>query len=183
MAFVSHGAAYARGRRVAQRAGFAAVALALIGLALAGAGVVRLAGLPWSQAATSISARSWPVAEARILSASLDEIRVPGRDGMTSELALSVTYEFEAGGRTITGGRASLADRAGLEDRRLLTLYRNAEFGRITGRTMPVAYDPADPPRAFLDASFPWKDALPGFGLGAALLFLGGQLLARAARR
>jgi hypothetical protein len=179
MAYISHDAGYAGKRRPAT-ASLAAIGLALFGLTLGIAGAARLAGLPWNHVSTSLSARFWPVAEARILSAALDEVRIPTPQGLTSELALVVKYEFETDGRTVLADGASLDDRSGAEDRRLLSLYRRVEFARLTGRTMPVAYDPAAPSRAFLDTRLPLMDVLPGLGLGALLLVLGGQFVARA---
>lgn len=182
MAYVSHGAE--EGRRASHRGtGLAALVLALLGLVMVGAGAAQISGMAWSQAATAFAARSWPVAEARILSVAIDEIRIPGPGGVASELALSVAYEFEAGAAVVSAAGASLADRSGPEDRRLLSLFRRIEFARLTGRTMPAAYDPADPSRAYLDTRFPWRDALPRLGLGALFLLFGAQLLARALRR
>lgn len=183
MVSISYEAAHGNGNRAARRPGVAALALLLFGLVLAGAGFFRIAGLPWDQLRTALDARSWPAAEARIVSAELTEILVPGPDGTDSELALSVEYEFEAAGRTVTGSSASLKDRSGPEDRRLVRLFRKAEFARITGGTVPASYDPNDPARAFLDPDLPWKDILPGFGLGVALLLLGGQIAGGAAAR
>lgn len=182
MAYVAHGADHARAS--SHRAGgLAALILGLLGLLMAGAGTVQLSRVSWNQAATAFAARSWPVAEARILSVAIDEIRVPGPDGVSSELALSVRYEFQANGAVVTAERASLADGSGPEDRRLVSLFRRIEFARLTGRTVPAVYDPADPARAYLDARFPWRDALPRLALGSALLLFGWQLLARALRR
>lgn len=182
MAYISHDAGHAGNNRPAH-ANLAPTGLALLGLALLVIGAVRLAGLPWNDVATSLSARFWPVAEARILSASLQEVRVPTPTGVKSELALAVEYEFEAEGRTVSATGASVADRSGSEDRRLLSLYRRIEFARVMERPMTASYDPAEPARAFLDVRLPWKDLLPGLGFGALYLVLGGQFLARAAER
>ncbi len=182
MAYVTHGAAQARAS--SHRAGgLAALVLGMLGLLMLAAGAVQVSAVSWSQAATAFAARSWPVAEARILSVSIDEIRIPGPGGVSSELALSASYEFEADGAVVTADRASLADRSGPEDRRLLSVFRRIEFARLTGRTLPAVYDPADPARAFLDPRFPWRDALPRLALAGLFLLVGGQLLARALRR
>ena len=182
MAYVSHGAE--EGRRASHRGtGLAALVLALFGLVMVGAGAVQVSAVSWNQAATAFAARSWPVAEARILSVAIDEIRIPVPGGVSSELALAVRYEFDADGTLVTAERASLADSSGPEDRRLLSLFRRIEFARLTGRTMPASYDPADPSRAYLDTRFPWRDALPRLALGALFLLFGAQLLARALRR
>lgn len=180
MAFISHEVGHGSGRR--HSANLAAITLAVLGLALVAGGVSRLAGLPWGEVATSLAAHTWPVAEARIVSTSLDEIRVPGKHGLASELALTVEYEFDTAHGTVTAKGGSLYDRSSLDDRRLLSLYRRTEFARVMDRTMPVSYDPAAPTRAFLDMSLPWVGMLPRLAVGAMLIFLGGSWLARAAR-
>ena len=180
MISISYGTAHAGRRRTARQASATAIVLTLVGLTLTGAGLIRLAGLPWHEAATSLSARFWPAAEARILSASIGEARKPGEKN--SALTLSVEYEFETAGGTFVGTSASLADNSDMEERRLLLLFRRIEFARVTGRSMPVVYDPADPSRAFLDTSIPWRDTLPRLALGMVFLFFGGPFLTRAVR-
>jgi len=181
MAYISHSAGRIGGRRPL-RAGLVLVVLALLGAALAGLGSARLARLPWDQMATSISVRFWPVAEARVLSAAITEVRT-GAPGGGSEMLLSVSYEFDTPAGLVTASGAGLADRSAPEDRRLLALYRRAEFARMTGHPLPVYYSRSDPTRAYLDASLPWRTMLPDLFFGAVFLYFGAQFLARAAER
>jgi hypothetical protein len=90
---------------------------------------------------------------------------------------LFVAYEFQVAGEAFTGHRASLSDRAQPHDRELMTLYRRLNFARLTGRTVPAAYDPRDPAQALLDTGFAWKPALLQAGFGAVAIALGLALL------
>jgi hypothetical protein len=180
VAIDDHGGA-AHGRRTAPRAG--RLVSALFGAGLAAYGAANINVLPWSETATAVAAKSWPVAEAHVVSAALDEIAVPTPDGVGIERSLSVAYEFKVDGQAFAGSSASLNDRGSADDRRLLALFRKAEFARITGRTLPVAYDPHRPSRAYLQAAVPWGRLLPGLARGAAAFLMAGWFFARAFAR
>jgi hypothetical protein len=164
-------------RRGAGRTAAMAVAVAF-GCLLALAGSRQLAPLPWGETAAALRVATWPVAEAKVTAAHLGEVAVPGRGGLETELRLSLAYEYEVGGRSFTGGQGSLADRAPDDDRRLVSLYRRAEFARITGDPLAVFYDPAAPERAYVEAAVPWARLLPGLAKGAALFLAAGWCFA-----
>lgn len=157
----------------------AACALAgAFGCLLALAGSHQLAPLPWGEAATALRVATWPVAEARVTAARLDEAPVAARGGVVAEWRLSLAYEYEVDGRRFAGGQGSLTDRAPADDRRLVSLYRRAEFSRITGSPLAVSYDPAGPGRAYVEAAVPWALLLPGLAKGAALFLAAGWCFA-----
>jgi len=166
-----------RRRGAGRMAGVLAAALGAV-LSFAGAG--QLEPMPWGEAAAAMRVAAWPVAEARVTDARLDEVPVPARGGTVAELRLSLTYEYEVDGRRFAGGAGSLADRAPADDRRLVALYRRAAFARITGGPLAVSYDPAAPERAYVEASVPWARLLPGLAKGAALFLAAGWLFALA---
>jgi hypothetical protein len=96
---------------------------------------------------------------------------------------LSVGFDLVVKGQTISGTSASPNDRGAADDRRLLALFRKAEFARITGHALPVTYDPAEPSRAYLQAAVPWSRLLQGLALGAAAFLMAGWFFARAVAR
>lgn len=150
---------------------FAFVAGALM-MAL-GAGVV--AHLPWQAVGEHLEARSWPVTQASIRTVSL----LQDEGGLT----LAVSYQFEANGETHEGHRASFEDRATLHDRRLKTLYSRLNFALLTGRTVPVLYDPQEPANAVFDVGFNWQRIVPRACVGFATLLLGLRLVLSRPRR
>lgn len=166
-------------RRGAGRMAATAVAAAL-GCLLALAGSRHVAPLPWDEAATALRVATWPQVEAKVTAASLDEAVVPGPAGMAAEWRLSLAYEYRVDGRDFAGGQGSLTDRAPAGDRRLMALYRRAEFARITGGPFAVSYDPAAPERAYAEASMPWARLLPGLAEGIALFLAAGWCFALA---
>lgn len=180
MGTVSFGTAGAVRSRAARWPGMAV--FIFIGAAFAAAGAAVLAGLPWQEARLHLAARSWPVADATILSVSLHEERRPGPHGVEEQLVLSVVHTFEVDGIAFTGRRAGLSDRAAPHDRDLKTLFRRLDFARLTGRTVPVSYDPDDPAHAYLDIGFAWRPAALKGGLGLAAVLLGLTVASGAAR-
>lgn len=157
--------------------------LALIGALLAALGAAALKSVPWETARLHQAVRSWPVAQAKVLSVSIAEQRAPGPNGgIVSELVLTASYEFDVAGETRFGNRAGLSDRAAPHDRDLKTLYRKLDFARITGRSVPVRYDPGDPGHAYLDTSFAWREAVLLAVLGLTLLVLSFTSFAMACR-
>lgn len=158
----------------------ALVTLATVLLLAAGLSVSRI---PFDQLSTHLDARQWPAAQARILSVSLSrELEYRG-ERLEPRLRLAVAYEFEAEGRSFRAHSASIEDVAAPHDRRLQLLFRQIDFARITGRTMPASYDPMDPEHAFLDVSMPWGPVVRN-GLSAfALAVAGAAAMAAAARR
>lgn len=177
VAIEDHGG-HARRRRATPRLG--RVVSALFGAALAAYGAANVDTLPWGEAATAIAAQAWPVAQASVETAAIHEIAVPTANGVQIGLSLSLAYTFEVDGRTVHATTASLNDQGAAYDRRLVALYRRAAFSRITGRTLPVAYDPDEPSRAYLQVSVPWGRLLPGLGLGLAAFLMAGWFFSRA---
>ena len=174
------GTAILAGTERSRSAGRGGVAIVVcLGLLILVLGVAVFAQAPWRQAAAHLAARSWPTAEATILSISLKQ--EPGQ--AASELVLSVGYEYEVGDAVFAGSRASLADRSDIDDRRLKTLYRKLVFAKVTGKTMPASYDPVNPASAFLDLSFDWKSGLLFAGLGIALIVVGFAIISSPLRR
>lgn len=164
-------------RRGAGRTAACVVAAAL-GSMLALAGARQLEPLPWGETATALRVPTWPMAEARVTAARLDEVAVPGGGGLDTELRLSLAYEYEVDGRHFTGNAGSLNDRAPAYDRRLVALYRRAEFSRITGGPLAISYDPAAPENAYVEAEMPWGRLRPGLAKGAALFLVAGWCFA-----
>lgn len=132
-----------------------------------------LATIHWNEARLHLAARSWPVAQASVLSVSLAEERTSGDRGVETELVLRASYEFEVDGERFAGDRIRLSDRAKPHDRELMALFGRLNFARLTDRTVLVSYDPADPARAMLDIGFSWKPAALRAGFGLAALSLG----------
>lgn len=162
----------------------AAIAAAVAGALMMALGAGVAARLPWQALGEHVEARSWPVAEASIRSVSLSQrsyAPVTG-DAPATGLVLAVAYEYDVDGTVREGRRASFADRAGPHDRRLKTLYSRLNFALVTGRTVPVSYDPGDPGNAVLDTGFDWRQVAPAAGVGLAA-FLLGLRLALSARR
>jgi len=159
----------------------AAMGLAVaLGCVLAVAGARQLDRLPWVETITAVRAATWPIAAATVTAARLEEVPVPAAAGMRTELRLAVSYVYDVGSRRFEGGAASLADRAPADDRRLVSLYRRAEFARITGKPLAVSYDPAAPATAYLEAAVPWQGLLPALPKAAGLFFLAGCCFALA---
>jgi hypothetical protein len=156
----------------------AAAIWASLGLLLLATGLTMLDKVAWGEASAHLAARNWPVADATVMSVSLDEI--PGEGSAVPTLQLSVLYTFDLGDERIEGTRAGLSDVGDLHDRRLKALYGRLQFARVTGRTLPVFYDPAEPALAYLDTDFAWKDSFLNAGLGLALMVGGGAALATA---
>lgn len=157
----------------------AALAAGVVGALTMALGAGSTARLPWQAAGEHLQARSWPVAEASIRSVSLSERGHAPRDGEApaTGLVLAVAYDYRVDGTVHTGTRASFADRAGPHDRRLKTLYSRLTFALVTGRPVPVSYDPRAPGNAVLDASFDWSRMVPGLGFGVAAFLLGLRLM------
>ncbi|MEO3387646.1 DUF3592 domain-containing protein [Mesorhizobium sp. CAU 1741] len=174
------------GRRHAPTAwkhGVAAL-FALIGLAIAGLGATILSDLPWKQVLVDVQTRHWPTTDATVLSVSLHEERPFAATGNTvgAELVLGVSYQYSVGGATYDGVAASYSDRAAVDDRRLPTLYRRLDFARLTGRAVPVSYDPHAPASAYLARDFDWRPIAPRAGLAVIALVFGLALVTRAMR-
>jgi len=156
---------------------------ALFGVGLAAYGAAKIDPLPWNEVAAAFVASSWPVAEAYVTRAALDEIVVPGQGGLVTERQLSVSYEFERDGQLVTATTASPNDRGPVDDRRLLALFRKAEFARITGHPVAVSYDPEEPTRAYIEAGIPWGRLLPDLAWGTLAFLMAGSFFARALAR
>lgn len=172
------------GQRQRRAPGLRFALLTLLGVALTLAGVLSLSRLPWNEAGAHLVAGTWPTAEATISSVSLaEEIRVRADRRVETELVLTVAYAYEVDGQLYEGYRGALSDRGALHDRDLRTLYRKLNFARITGRSVPVSYDPHQPALAYLDTGFDWKRAAAPFGLGLAAIGWGLSLIGAAARR
>lgn len=159
-----------------QRAMGAAMTVAglALGCGLTVAGMLQVDRLPWGEAATALRVATWPTAEATVTIARLDEVAIPARGGAVPELRLRVAYDYEVRGQRFDGTRASPADRARADDRRIVAIYRRAEFARITGKPIEISYDPARPNQAYIEALMPWNRMLPGLCKGAALVLLAG---------
>lgn len=181
MAFISHDVGRAANRLYSGRV--SAVCLGLLGMVLLGAGALPLAALPWRQVESALVARTWPVAEARIISVALEEVRTPTPRGPQTDIALRAEYEFETPNGLVVATRVGLAERAPEEDRHLLSIYRKVEFARQTGHAMMASYNPARPADAYLDISLPWIAMVPRIGLGLVVMFFGASWLARAGRQ
>lgn len=166
----------------------AALALAAL-LALSGSLLLALAAgaaakLPWEELRLHLAARSWPAAQASIRSVSLSErSHVTGpQDRLVTELVLAVAYDYEVDGVPHEGRAASFADTGKPHDRRLRTLYSRLNFALVTGRSVPVFYDPHAPAAAVLDRSFDRRPMMVD-GMCAALGgLLGFTLLASSLR-
>lgn len=166
----------------------AALALAAL-LALAGALLLALAAgatakLPWEELRLHLSARSWPEGQASIRSVSLSErSHVAGpRERLVTELVLTVAYEYEVGGVAREGRAASFADAGEPHDRRLRTLYSRLNFALVTGRSVPVFYDPDAPAGAVLDRSLDSRQMMIDGGRAALVGLLGVMLLGSSLR-
>ena len=153
----------------------AAVPSALAGAALLVLAAVAGALLPWAELRLHLEARAWPVTEATLRSVSLSHGRHAPADAeaRTGDLVLAVVYDYEVDGTVHEGRRASFADRAGPHDRRLKTLYSRLNFALVTGRPVPVSYDPDVPETAVLDAGFDRWRVVPGLVLGLGALLFG----------
>jgi hypothetical protein len=160
-----------------------ALALGVLAALLFAAAVLSLSRVPFDQLANHLKASRWPAAPAHIVSVSLSrELEYRG-ERLEPRLRLAVAYEFEAEGRSIRAHSASIEDVAAPHDRRLQLLFRQIDFARITGRTMPASYDPTDPEHALLDVSMPWGPVVR-HGLSAlALAMAGAAAMTAAARR
>jgi hypothetical protein len=129
-------------------------------------------------------ARSWQSTDATISSVRLtEESHVAADRAVQTELILSVTYTYEVDGRSYEGHRAALVDRSDLHDRDLRTLYGKLNFARMTGRTVPVVYDPHASALAYLDTNFDWSAVAVRSSLGVLALGWGLSLFAAMARR
>lgn len=152
----------------------------VVGFLLAALGCAMSLSLPWSEGRAFLASRDWPVAQATILSLSLsEETRTNVRgDDFAPALVLRVSYCFEVDGHMVEGTRATLNDTTATDDRRLRSLYGRLNFARLTGRSVPVAYDPADPSVALLDRNFDWSRPFWRAGIaGLAILFGAGLAL------
>lgn len=180
------GAPQAQANRASGRQ--AALALAAL-LALAGSLLLALAAgaaakLPWEELRLHLAARSWPEAQASIRSVSLSErSHVAGpRQRLVTELVLTVAYDYEAGGVPHEGRAASFADTGKPHDRRLRTLYSRLNFALVTGRSVPVFYDPHALGEAVLDRGFDRRPMMIDGGIAALGALLGVTLLASSLR-
>lgn len=156
----------------------AAAIWSLVGLFLLTAGLAMLGKVAWAEASAHFSARNWPIAEATVMSASLDEIT--GEGSAAPMLQLSVLYTFDRRDEHVESTRAGLSDVGPLHDRRPKALYGRLQFARVTGRTLPVFYHPTEPSLAYLDTDFAWKDNLLNAGLRLAFMAGGAVALATA---
>ncbi|MCO5146655.1 MAG: DUF3592 domain-containing protein [Aquamicrobium sp.] len=166
----------------------AALALAAL-LALAGSLLLALAAgaaakLPWEELRLNLAARSWPEAQASIRSVSLFErSHVAGpQERLVTELVLTVAYDYEVDGVQHEGRAASFAETGKPHDRRLRTLYSRLNFALVTGRSVPVFYDPHAPAEAVLDRSFDRRPMMVDGGCAALGVLLGLTLLASSLR-
>lgn len=158
-------------------------------LALAGSLLLALAAgaaakLPWEELRLHLVARSWPEARASIRSVSLSErssIAGP-RQRLVTELVLTVAYDYEAGGVPHEGRAASFADTGEPHDRRLRRLYSRLNFALVTGRSVPVFYNPHVPAEAVLDRSFDRRPMMVDGGIAALGALLGVTLLGSSLR-
>lgn len=160
------------GRRQAAMA-MAALA-ALVGSLLLALCASAASRLPWQELRLHLAARAWPQVEGAVRSVSLSERSHLGarQDGPARELVLAVAYEYEVDGVPHEGLTASFSDTGAPHDRRLMALYTRLNFALVTGRPVPVFYDPAAPERAVLDTGFESGKML----LDAAPAALGGLL-------
>jgi len=164
----------------------AALALAAL-LALSGSLLLALAAgaaarLPWEELRLHLVARSWPEAQATIRSVSLSEHSHPAGDRPVTKLVLAVAYDYEADGVAHEGRAASFADTGDPHDRRLRTLYSRLNFALVTGRSVPVFYDPHAPATAVLDRSLARRPAALDGGLAALGALCGLWLLVASLR-
>jgi hypothetical protein len=159
---INTGAPVARG----QFAWFKAL-LFLTGLTLGGFAAHTLSAMPWGAIATHFQARDWVAADATVATVGLEELSGAGGK---SELTLQVGYSYGIDGAIHEGRRVSLFDSGAIDDRRLKVLYARLNFARVTGRTVTVFVDPADPATALVDRDIPWRQTLAGAGLALTLL-------------
>lgn len=126
---------------------------ALVGAALLLLALAATARLPWAELRLHLDARTWPAADAAIRSVSLFERGTAGA-GSERELVLAVAYDYEVDGVLHHGHMASFRDVAAPHDRRLRTLYSRLNFALVTGRPMPVFYNPRSPGQAVFEHDF-----------------------------
>lgn len=158
-------------------------AAATFGAFLAVAGLALLLSIDAEGLRLHLKARSWPVAEARVVSVTLAQDHQSDGRAMQAEHVLHVAYEFEVDGDRVSASRASLSDRAPAPDRQLMRLYVRLNFARLTGRTVPAHYDPSDPANALLDIGFDWKPVILRLATAFAAIVFGLVILAERTRR
>jgi len=154
----------------------------VLAVALSALAVATLARIAWADLAAHLEARNWPTAQAQVLAVSLHRHASQERGGARQQLVLSSVYTYEIHGVRYEGGRVGLRDVGDPQDRDLQALYGRLNFARLTGRPISVAYDPAEPSRALIDASLDWWPVARGLGLGLAIFVAAGLSIGAAVR-
>lgn len=156
--------------------------LLVLAVTLSGLAVAALVRIAWGDVAAHLEARDWPIVQAQVLAVSLDRRTSQDGGGARQYLALAAVYAYEVDGTRYEGSRGGLRDTGDLHDRHLQALYGRLNFARLTGRAVAIAYDPAAPERAFVDASLDWWPVAARLALALFLLAAASSSAAAAVR-